>query len=124
MNIFRLWWLKWYYRKESNVELMLLLDLSIKAGRRVTHDLGHCVSCLGMAEYRLGEEQGKRHSYKDRYKERQEMWKKIFYPLNGMKNYRNQLHNELMDKDVEINRLKQLCIDNNIDPTDPNEIPF
>lgn len=122
MNLFKIWWLKWFYRKESKDELMVLLELSIKAGRRVTHDLGHCVNDLAMREYQQGDESPHRSSR--RYKQRQEMWENLFYPLRGMKDYRTSVFMELLDKEREIARLKKLCKDNNIDPENPNDIPF
>lgn len=118
-------WLKWKYRGESKTELMQLLDLSIKAGRRVNHDLAHCISDLGMAYYQM-ERAGLDTGWKtiDIYRDRQDMWSKVFYPLGGIKNYRTEMMMEQLRLQCEINRLKDLCIKHGIEPENPLDIPF
>ena len=112
------------YKDCDHDALVQMLDLSIKAGRRVVHDLDHCISDLGMACYMLEREGIRPLKTADVYRNRSNMWRSIFYPLKGMKNYRSEMLAEQMRLEDEIRRLKKLCADNGIDPEDPEAIPF
>ena len=52
------------------------------------------------------------------------MWVGIFASGNALKDYRLELHREVLKRDVEIARLRRLCEANGIDPACPNELPF
>lgn len=67
---------------ENQVEILKeMLELSIKAGRRMYHDYKHMLSEISPDN----------HFY-DEFKERGKIWRSIFYPDNGMKDYRSELH--------------------------------
>lgn len=72
-----------------------LLELSIKSGRRLMHDFNHLI-----------DELPNNHPSKKMYRERAEIWQSIFYPDNGMKNYRTQLHVEIDRLNSEVRVLK------------------
>lgn len=58
-----------------------LLELTIKAGRRLMHDFDHLLNELP-----------KSNINKKEYEERAKLWRDIFYADNGPKNYRTELH--------------------------------
>ena len=79
--------------------------------------MNHCAGDLGMSNARSG--------YKSviDYHKRSQMWQEIFSPTGG-KDYRHSLHNDIWKLEREIDRLKKVCADNNIDSEDPDGIPF
>lgn len=71
--------------EENQVKILQeMLELSIKAGRRMYHDYKHMLSEIPSD-----------NRFYDDFKERGEIWRSIFYPDNGMKNYRADLHREM-----------------------------
>ena len=64
--------------------LQEMLELSIKAGRRMMHDYNHML-----------DEIPNDNMFKEDFEERAKIWRSIFYPDNGMKNYRAELHREI-----------------------------
>lgn len=125
MNFVRLWWFRWVYSRSTDTELMTMLDLSIKAGRRVTHDLGHCYQELAMLESMHERATGKKHRRQSgTYRSRYDMWMSIFYPLGGMKDYRSQMFKQVSELEQEVRRLRQLCEENGIDTASKDELPF
>jgi hypothetical protein len=45
------------------------------------------------------------------------VWEDIFYPDHGMKNYRSELHQTMINLDFELERVKRLLKEKGIDPT-------
>jgi hypothetical protein len=88
-----------------------MLELVIKAGRRLMHDFDHMLN-----------EVPKDNPFKKDFQERAQLWRDIFYPDNGAKNYRSRLHQELMNLEFELSRTKRLLQHHGIDP-DP-DLPF
>lgn len=122
MNFIR----RWLWRDTDRKGLMEMLDLSIKSGRRVTHDFHHCISMFESAEDQL-EKLGVQRpgdGYSKMFRQRADMWHDIFYPLNGMKDYRAELYRDISNLKSEIRRLERLCEKHNIDHADPESIPF
>lgn len=68
-----------------------LLELSIKAGRRLMHDFNHL----------LNEIPGD-NPVKSEFEQRAAMWHSVFYPDNGMKNYRAELHQRISWLEVRL----------------------
>jgi hypothetical protein len=88
-----------------------LLELTIKAGRRLMHDFHHLLS-----------EVPDDNQFKEVYTKRAAMWKGIFYPDDGPKNYRASLHYEISNLEMENSRLKALLKKHGIDPNEDH--PF
>lgn len=88
-----------------------MLELCIKAGRRLMHDYQHMLNEVPDDNY-----------FKKEYRERGNMWKDIFYPDDGMKNYRTRLHQVIMNLEFDLDRAKRLLKEHGIDPN-PDE-PF
>ncbi len=88
-----------------------MLDLSIKSGRRLMHDYKHMLS-----------EVPEDNMFKKDFQERGEMWESIFYPDNGMKNYRSELVQTIMNLEFELSRAKEQLKKHNIDPNP--DLPF
>ena len=89
-----------------------LLELIVKAGRRCAHDLTHAVDSIPDPVLRTA------------MRNRAEMWHAIFYPDNGPKDYRSQLHRDISRLEGQVARLKRLCEEHGIDHTDPDGLPF
>lgn len=107
------------FRKQEDEPTFILreqLALAIKAGRRCSHDLEHAVDFIGVSF--------NSEMYRKQYAERARMWLAIFYPADGIKDYRHRLHHDIMDLNREVERLRKLCEANKIDYRDPNGIPF
>lgn len=106
----------WPFKKEITPysEMQELLELMIKSGRRCAYDLSHAASDLSF-----------KHPEKaDMYGCRANMWLTIFDPAKGGKDYRSSMHREIFQLECEVKRLKDLCIQNGVDPTDGNALPF
>jgi hypothetical protein len=88
-----------------------MLELSIKAGRRLMHDFKHLLNECPEGGF-----------FKEEFKERGEMWEAIFYPDDGMKNYRSRLHQRIMDLEFNLERARKTLKDNGIDPD--SHLPF
>lgn len=88
-----------------------MLELTIKAGRRLMHDFNHMLNEIPETS-----------TEKEMYSSRGKMWGDIFYPDDGPKNYRSSLHQEIIELEFKLNRAKKLLVENNIDP-DPDS-PF
>ena len=88
-----------------------LLELSIKAGRRAVHDFDHLLNQCELSE-----------GDKAFFRERLDMWKKIFYPDDGMKNYRAKLHYDINYLQTQLDVAQKLLREHGIDP-EPN-LPF
>jgi len=82
-----------------------MLELSIKAGRRAMHDFDHMLN-----------EVPEGNMWKKEYRERGKHWKSIFYPDDGMKNYRNSLHKEIESLDYQLRKARELLVKHGIDP--------
>ena len=103
----------------GEVELREMVTLLMLAGRRCTHDLGHALSDLP----RVAPDDW-RASLHQRLHAKHDYWRAVFYPDDGGKNYRGQLHRQLDEAHSQVARLEALCRANGIDPTDPNGMPF
>jgi len=88
-----------------------MLELTIKAGRRMMHDFKHAIDEIPSVNPNKG-----------MFQERAKIWGNIFYPDDGPKNYRSSLHLEITNLELEILRLKKILESHNIDST-PN-LPF
>lgn len=88
-----------------------LLELSIKAGRRMMHDFDHMLN-----------EVPDDNDYKKEYRERGKHWQTIFYPDDGMKNYRARLHYTIAELDRTVVKLKQQII--NLSQIPDDGLPF
>lgn len=94
-----------------------LLELIVKAGRRVTHDLEHAAADIMLCM--------DRKAASDMWHARSQMWRKIFYPANGAKDYRHRLHSEIFKLEDDVKKLKQQLISAGITPcTNDDDIPF
>jgi hypothetical protein len=62
-----------------------LLELMIKAGRRVMHDFEHAVN-----------EIPKNNPFREDFLESVRGWHTVFYPDRGPKNYRSELHHTII----------------------------
>lgn len=102
--------------REDVVILREQLQLAIKAGRRCAHDLDHAADLMGLPTMAA--------EYSKQYRERAGMWAAIFYADGGIKDYRHRLHHDIWKLEREIDRLKEACEAADIDPTDPDGIPF
>jgi hypothetical protein len=89
-----------------------LLELTIKAARRCTHDFAHAVDDIWDAERQK------------QWRARAQMWGGIFYPAAGYKDYRHRLHRDIGALEIEIDRLKAVCREHGINPDDPDGTPF
>ena len=103
----------WKHRKYTRFEMFEQYVLILKAARRCAYDLGHASS-----EIKHNDNFGS-----DFYWEQHEGWLDIFSPT-GAKDYRHKLHQQIDNREYEIERLKKLCVKNGIDPEDPDAIPF
>jgi hypothetical protein len=81
-----------------------LMELTIKAARRVLHDFDHLLNEVQAVEIR------------NEFRERARMWKTIFYPDDGNKNYRSKLHYVISELEMKVSAAHKLLKDNNIDP--------
>lgn len=104
----------WPFRKTITPysEMQELLELMIKAGRRCAYDLKHASDDVSIGVTR------------NFYRTRANMWLTIFNPADAGKDYRSSMHREIFTLECEVKRLKDLCIQNGIDPTDGNSLPF
>lgn len=100
-------------------EMRELLELTTKAARRCTHDLGHCADDIWMYRNR-GEEAT---AAAEDWHKRAEMWGVIFYPDRGPKNYRSEMHLEISRLECEVTRLRDLLRANLLADND-GDIPF
>lgn len=82
-----------------------LLEISTKAGRRCAYDLAHSGD---MIPGEVGQS----------IRERAENWLTVFNPANGVKDYRNILHKEIFNLEMEMNKYKERLKENNIDYSD------
>lgn len=82
-----------------------LLELSIKAGRRMMHDYKHMLSEIPANNVNRQE-----------FQQRGKIWESIFYPDNGMKNYRSELHLEIDNLRISLKIAQDLLIKHGIDP--------
>ena len=86
--------------KEDQLEILQeMLELSIKAGRRMYHDYKHMLS-----------EVPRNNQFYEDFKERGDIWHSIFYSDNGMKNYRAELHRELESLEWQLRKAKEELI--------------
>lgn len=84
-------------QKEDQVLILKeMLDLSIKAGRRMMHDFNHML-----------DEVPEDNRFKEDFRERAKIWRSIFYPDNGMKNYRAELHKEIEELEWQLRQAKE-----------------
>jgi hypothetical protein len=88
-----------------------MLELSIKAGRRMYHDYKHML-----------DEISEDNRFKEDFRERGKIWHSIFYPDNGMKNYRAELHREIEHLEWENRDLKKKLVEQGKDPND--DLPY
>lgn len=90
-----------------------LFELTVKAGRRCAHDLAHAIDSDPDADNRKF------------MRQRLDVWRIIFYPDNGPKNYRARIHQTIHDQESTIETLRKLLKSHNIpDPTESDDIPF
>jgi hypothetical protein len=96
----------------ADAHIAELHDVLLRSARRCAYDLRHAADDIADGARRQA------------YRERAEMWVGIFASGNALKDYRLELHREVLKRDVEIARLRRLCEANGIDPACPNELPF
>lgn len=73
-----------------------LLEIAIKAGRRCTHDMAHCVSYL------------ESDAVRSHAQAQSSAWRNVFYSSQENKMYLNKHHRQIMTHDMEISRLTRL----------------
>ena len=88
-----------------------MLELSIKAGRRMMHDFKHMLR-----------EVPNDNMFKKDFEERAEIWESIFYPDDGMKNYRSELHLTITRLEVKLSSAHQKLKNLGVDPD--GDLPF
>lgn len=89
-----------------------LLRLTVRAARRCVHDLEHAASEIpDLQQAAL-------------FRARASMWRQVFYPAGGPKDYRDDLHREIARLEREVERLRLLCAEHGVDAADPQSIPF
>lgn len=88
-----------------------LLEITIKAGRRLMHDFDHLLN-----------EVPQDNEFKKDYEDRAKMWRVIFYPDDGSKNYRTKLHQTIIHLEVQLGIAQKLLKELGIDP-EPN-LPY
>jgi len=88
-----------------------LLELTIKAGRRLMHDFDHMLN-------EIPNDNKEKAMYEDMAKH----WRSIFYPDDGNKNYRTQLHRVIENLEKDLAVAHKLLIEHGIDP-EPH-LPF
>lgn len=84
-----------------------LLELTIKAGRRLMHDFNHLLDEIPDSNVNRKE-----------FEERAIIWRDIFYPDNGPKNYRTELHLTIDQLDSKLSKAKLRLKENGIDYLD------
>jgi hypothetical protein len=103
--------------EEKNEDLIQfqkeMLDLMIKAGRRLMHDFDHMLREIPADNI-----------FKEDYEERAAMWRTIFYPDNGAKNYRSEMHQTIMNLEFELERAKTVLEKHNLDINEGLDLPF
>lgn len=99
----RRWIAKLSGRTEPQAHVDELLGLYTMAGRRCAHDLAHAAD--------LVEDSHWNKIFVDKAKH----WHTVFYPGSDGKNYRHHLHNEIARRDREIEELRELLAQHNID---------
>lgn len=103
-------WLKW--RKTPQADLAEIHELIVLAARRCAYDLNHCSEELGVSRYGID------------YGAKARNWLSIFNAGEGGKHYRHRLHMEIINLEIEIERLQKKLEENGIDYEDPNGVPF
>lgn len=109
------WWP--FFRRRAAEPLGILREqhaLLLLAARRCMHDLSHAANDLSMHDQEASR----------LYRERVGVWRGVFYPDNGPKNYRHELHLEIHRLEGQVARMRALCIDRGIDPCDGEDLPF
>jgi hypothetical protein len=97
----------WRFR---NTPLNVLLEehtLLIKAARRCAHDLAHAADCI--------DRNGNWAEFNKIFRKNAEMWLGIFNPT-GPKDYRHRLHHEIHSLEFRVERLREFCEKNGLDP--------
>jgi len=103
----------WPFRRhEPDATLREQLRLVIKAARRCSHDLEHCSDGVAKQEDR------------EHWRARAQMWQAIFYPDDGPKDYRDELHRKIWSLEFERDRLRALVKAHGIDDVDDQTIPL
>ncbi|QDP55932.1 MAG: hypothetical protein GOVbin8609_64 [Prokaryotic dsDNA virus sp.] len=102
----------WQFRKTPYYDMLEQYVLTLKAARRCAYDLKHCSSDLSMYC---------KDSIVD-YHERAEMWQTIFTPTGG-KDYRHELHSEIMMLEIKLKKAVDLLDKNGIEHN-LKDIPF
>lgn len=88
-----------------------LLRLIVKAARRCAYDLAHAVDYMEPGHM------------KELLRDRPARWLAIFNPADNGKNYRDELHENIRELEREVERLRNLCDENEIEWDDPS-LPF
>ncbi|MBG7006650.1 hypothetical protein I5G20_14835 [Pseudomonas aeruginosa] len=108
-------------RRCNKSELIEINELILKAARRQNYDLCHLISYLGD-----GNDPVVIDILKKEYSEIYTYYKSVFDPADFGKNYKNKLHNDLLEAMTKIDKFKELCEKHNIDYSHivEDEIPF
>jgi len=85
------------------------LELTCKAARRCAHDLAHAADMV------------REEAWAAEFRTRASNWLTVFYPANGPKDYRAQLHRDIARLELRIGDLETLCRAHGIDCS---EFPF
>lgn len=121
----RLWW---SLRNTPVSQIKDLNELLTMTGRRVTYDNVHLLSTLTAINSYLRQIQPSVAEGFDleiaTFSERSTNWMAIFNPADGGKSYYSRIHRHARELEKEIERLETLCRKHDIDPVDPNKIPF
>lgn len=101
----------WSRRNTPWYDLAEEYALLTKMARRCAYDLDHAASSI--RDTRFG----------PRFSERAQMWIKIFAP-DGVKDYRHQLHNDMDKLEFRVERLREFCKKNGLDPEEVDDTQF
>lgn len=85
--------------------------LLLKSARRCAYDLSH--AAWGPTTPDMS----------DMFERRARMWLNIFSP-DGMKDYRHRLHNDIDKLEFRIQRLRDFCVKNDLDPEEVDDTQF
>lgn len=100
----------WKQRNTPWYDMAEEYSLLTKMARRCAYDLCHAVDYLPPGFMR------------DSLKDAPKMWLSIFAP-DGVKDYRHSLYHEIDKAERRVEKLRDFCIANNLDPDTIDETP-
>lgn len=92
-----------------------LMEVLVKAGRRCAYDLRHAADYISDNK-----------ELRDMMYHRASHWIGVFNPGNDQKNYRQELHSIIENRERIIEKLKERCKEHGLDVSDltDSDIPF